>query len=111
MIGHEAAMAVLNFVRLDQQMPTIEAIVAHPDTTPLPDSLDARYLVCFSLAHRVTEKTAERVLTYVDRLGKEFSVTFAKAACGRMPMLALTEAFTDWARGNSSLMALMQQFR
>jgi len=111
MIGHEAAMSVLNFIRLDQEMPTIEQIVAAPDTCAIPDSLDARYLICYSLAHRVTEKNAEKVLIYVDRLGKEFSVTFAKAACGRLPMLALTPSFTTWAKGNSSLMALMQQFK
>jgi len=111
MIGHETAMAVQNFIRLENEVPTIEEIVANPTTCPVPESLDARYLVCYSLAHRVSEKNAQQVLIYVDRLGKEFAVTFAKAACGRMPMLALSPAFTAWAKKNSSLMALMQQFR
>ena len=110
LVGHETAMAMMNFIRIDQESTPIEVIVADPQNAPVPDSLDARYLICYSLAHRVTEKNAERVLIYVDRLGKEFAVTFAKAACGRMPMLALSPSFTDWAKHNSSLMALMQQF-
>lgn len=111
MVGTETAMTLFNFVRLETETPSIEEIVKDPRGAPLPPSLDARYLVCFQLAHRVAEKTAEKVLVYIDRLGKEFAVTFAKAACGRMPMLAMTPAFTAWAQTNSSLMALMQQFR
>ena len=111
MVGTETAMTMFNFVRLETETPSIEEIVKDPRGAPLPQSLDARYLVCFQLAHRVTEKNAEKVLVYVDRLGKEFAVTFAKSACSRMPLLAMTPSFTAWAQGNSSLMALMQQFR
>jgi hypothetical protein len=111
LVGMGAAELALRFARLEEEVPDISVIVADPNGAPLPESLDARYLICFSLAHRVTEKNAEKVLIYVDRLGKEFAVTFAKAVGARLPMIVLSPVFTAWAKGNSSLMALMQQFK
>ena len=82
-----------------------------PKGARLPQSLDARYLICYKVAYDVTEKNAGKVLQYIDRLGKEFAVTFAKAACGRMPMLLINPAFVEWTKGNSSLMSLMAMFK
>lgn len=111
LIGFETAREVFNLVRLDQEMPKYGDIVADPAGVPVPEGADSKMLICYNLAARVTEKDAAKVLVYVDRLGKEFGVTFAKSACTRMPLLVMTPAFTQWSKGNSSLMALMQQLK
>ena len=46
-----------------------------------------------------------KVIEYVQRMQKEFAVTFAKAACKRDNTLVATPAFQKWAMSNSSLMA------
>ena len=111
MVGVPAARTMFNFVRLEQEVPTIADIERNPMTAKLPNSLDARYLICYKLAYDVTEKNAAKVLKYIDRLGKEFAVTFAKAACGRMPLLVINSDFVEWTKGNSSLMSLMAMFQ
>lgn len=107
-IGVAAASALFAFVKLEREMPSFERIVAAPEEAKVPKAADAQMLICYNLAHRVDDKTAKPVIKYVERLGKEFSVTFAKSACQRMPTLVMNPAFQEWAKNNSSMMATLQ---
>lgn len=105
MIGDGAAAQLFAFVRLEREMPKYEEIVANPDKAKLPSKPDAQMLVCYNLAHRITQGDATPVVDYIERMPKEFSVIFAKAAIRRDPKLIGTQAFTGWVKRNSSLMA------
>lgn len=105
MIGHGAAAQYFAFVRLEREMPKYEEIIANPGKVKVPDKPDAQMLVCYNLAHRVTKDDAAPVIQYIERMPKEFAVTFASAACKRAPMLVMAPAFQKWAMANSSLMA------
>jgi len=107
-IGGAASAQYFSFVRLEQEMPKFEKIVAEPDKVKVPDRPDAQMLVCYNLAHRVDEQTAEPVATYMDRFPKEFGVTFIKAATQRNYKLLTTPAFRKWCSENSSLMAAVR---
>jgi hypothetical protein len=109
MIGAAAASQLMVFVRLDREMPSFESIVAKPMDAQLPRKPDAQMLVCYSLAHRVNPDNVTPVLKYVDRLPKEFGVTFANAACKRDYTLVKTPAVRDWAKSNAALMALINK--
>lgn len=104
-IGAPAAAQYFTFVRLEQEMPKFDTIVAKPSEVSVPDRPDAQMLVCYNLAHRVTPDTAGPVITYIDRFPKEFGVTFAKAASQRDFKLLKAPAFKDWCSRNASLMA------
>jgi uncharacterized protein YabN with tetrapyrrole methylase and pyrophosphatase domain len=62
-------------------------------------------LICYKLAHMVSEKTAAPVITYVERLPKDFAVTFATAACRKNHALVNVPAFDKWIMANASLMS------
>lgn len=104
-IGRAASAQFFACVQLDREMPKFERIIADPKGVKVPDKADARMLISYKLAHMVDDKTAEPVITYMNRLPKEFSVTFASAACRRAPGLVRTKAFDAWAKENSALMA------
>lgn len=104
-IGAGSAAQYFNFVRLKREMPKYESIVKNPTTVKVPEKPDAQMLVCYNLAHRVEAEDCAPVIKYIERMPKEFAVTFAKAACKRKPGLVTTPAFTKWAMENSSLMA------
>ena len=106
-IGAGAAAQYAAFVKLEQEMPKYEKIVADPDKVKVPTKPDAQMLVCYNLAHRVAKDDCAKVIKYVERMPKEFSVTFAQAACKRDPSLVATPAFQKWCMENSSLMALV----
>lgn len=92
-------------VKLQHEMPKYEVIVANPDKAKVPTKPDGKMLMCYNLAHRVTKGDIEPVVKYIQRLEKEFAVTFAKAACKRDNLLVGTPAMQKWAMENSSLMA------
>jgi hypothetical protein len=104
MIGGAAAQ-FFQHVKLEQEMPKYEKIVADPTKAKLPQKPDAQMMICYHLAHKVKDTDVGNVITYINRMSPEFSVTFAKAACKRDPHLAMTPAFNKWAIANASLMA------
>jgi hypothetical protein len=104
-IGDAAAAQLFSFVKLEREMPKFERIVADPSNVRVPEKPDAQMLVVYSLAHRVDPKTLGAVITYVERIPKEFAITFAKAAVDRLPELVVTPEMNKWALTNSSLMA------
>ena len=106
-IGQAAAVTFFSFVRLERELPKFEAIVRSPDTIKIPQKPDGQMLSVYNLAHRVCEKTLEPVIVYIERLGKEFAVTFAKAACQRNPQLVINPAMRKWSTQNASLMAAL----
>lgn len=103
LIGSGAAAQLMAFIKLGQEMPAYDEIIANPTKVKVPGKPDAQMLVCYTLAARVTDKTAEPVITYIERLPKEFAITFAKAACSRDPSLIEGDAFGEWAMRNASL--------
>lgn len=107
MIGAPAASEFFAFVRLEREMPKYEAIKANPTKVKVPEKPDAQMLICYNLAHRVTPEDCDPIMTYADRMGKEFSVTFATTAVKRMPRLLNAPPFIKWAQQNSSLMAVI----
>jgi len=105
MIG-TAAMQFFSHVKLQLEMPAYKDIVAAPDKAKVPvGKPDAMMLVCYSLAHQVSAVDATQVIKYIDRMPKEFAVTFAKAAVKRDNKLVMVPSFRDWASTNASLMA------
>jgi hypothetical protein len=106
-IGSAAAAQLFSFVKLEREMPSFDTIIKNPTTVKVPSKADAQMLVCLNLAHRVTELTAAPVVTYVERMPKEFAVTFATAACRRNAQLVKVPAFQAWCRNNASLMAII----
>lgn len=93
------------FVKLDREMPKYEEIIKDPAHVKVPSKPDAMMLTCYSLAHQIKPVDAAQVITYMERLPKEFAVTFATTACRRQPQLVATPAFSKWAKENSGLMA------
>jgi hypothetical protein len=104
LIGAGAAQ-YFAFVRLEREMPKFEAIIANPTKEKVPEKPDAQMLVVYNLAHRVDTQNIEHVIKYVERMPKEFSITFAKAACKRDQKILVTPAMRKWSTENSSLMA------
>jgi hypothetical protein len=105
MIGSAAAQQLFAMVKLETEMPKFEKIVASPETVKIPSKPDAQMLICYHLAYRVTKDVIEPIVKYIERLPKEFAVTFMKAACRKDPSILMNQTLQKWSRENSSLMA------
>jgi len=105
-IGEAAAAQLFAFVKLEREMPSYASIVAKPTEVKVPiNKPDALMLIAYNLAHRVEEKDMAAVVKYVERMPKEFGVTFLSSACKRNARIVMTPAVQKWALENSSLMA------
>lgn len=109
LIGSAATAQFMAHVRLELKLPKFEQIIADPTGTevPGPDAPDARMLVAYNVAHRVTKETVAKAIAYIKRLPDPFAVTFMKAMATRAPMLLLTPEAQAWGKENRTLMTLM----
>jgi len=108
-IGAGAAAQYMATVRLGQELPSYEDIVAKPTTIAVPTRPDAQMLAIYKLAARVTKKEIGPVLDYVKRLPKEFAINFARSATKRDMSFINTQAFREWCAENASLVNVLNQ--
>ena len=103
-VGHGLVASLFSYITLGNELPSFDDIIKSPEKTRVPSRADAQMIVVYELAARVEEDMMDPVVTYVERFPKEFSVSFAKAACRRDPDLLNTPAITRWCATNHSLM-------
>lgn len=108
-IGAGAAAQFMASIRLGQELPSYEEIVAKPKTIAIPKRPDAMMLAIYKLAARVSKKDIGPVLDYVKRLPKEFAVNFARAATKRDITFINTQAFRQWCQENAALVSILNQ--
>lgn len=104
LVGHGLVASMFSWITLGNELPNFDDIVKSPSSTKVPTRADAQMIVVYELAARVEEEQMDPVVTYIERFPKEFSVSFAKAACRREPDLLNTPAITRWCATNHSLM-------
>jgi hypothetical protein len=104
MIGDAAQMQLFATLELQKVMPKFEDIVANPKKEKVPENPDAQMMVCFTLAARADVSNLGALITYVERMPAEFTITFGRAAISRDMKLITTPAFADWTRRNAPLM-------
>lgn len=110
-LGVADAAQLMSHIQLGTEMPKVEDIVKDPMGTRVPEKPDAQMLVVHRLAHDVTAKTAAPIIKYVERMPKDFAVSFCRTACRRDQKLVYTEAFDEWMDRNASLMAAITDVR
>ena len=106
----DAAAQFYQHVKLEQEMPKYEKIVADPAHAKKPNNPASQMMICYHLAHKIKAADAAAVVQYVERFSPEFAVSFAKAACKRDQSLVLAPAFATWAKRNASLMAAISEY-
>jgi hypothetical protein len=96
-VGEGAATELVSFLQIYRQLPNPDAILATPDSAPIPDAPSALYAVATALAARATESNFDRVVTYTERLieagHREFSALLVRDSLQRAPQIANSHAF------------------
>lgn len=104
-IGQGAAAEFVSFLRVAEQLPKYEEIVANPEKCRLPEVSrpDAQYATMQMIAHRVDGKTAAPAFKYLTRMPQEFQVAGLKATLRRCPEIVQTTDFANWLKANKDL--------
>lgn len=104
-VGEAAAMDILTLVKLNDDLPTWEAVIKNPDNAKLPKGAAASCMMVAKAVQRVERETFDDWMVYVQRLGKEVQALFARSVMRSQKVgIATTHReFSKWAAANSFL--------
>lgn len=104
-IGDRAAMDMMAFVKLANQLPSLTSIQQDPLGAKVPDSASAVCMVVYKLLSTVEHSTVDAYMDYVNRLDKEAQGLFVNGVrapkFSKRDVVMTNKKFTTWARDNS----------
>lgn len=104
-IGEGTAAEFCSFLRVVDELPSFDEIVADPQGCKLPskEKPDAQYATMQMIAHRVDGNTAAPAFDYLKRMPQEFQVAGLKSTLKRQPTVLHNPDFAKWVRENKQL--------
>ena len=103
-VGEGRGAEFVGFLKIHRKLPNPDNILMNPTTANVPDDPATLYALCGTLAHKATLANFDRVITYVARMPKEFSVLCISYATRKNDELASSGAFTKWAVDNQDVL-------
>jgi hypothetical protein len=108
-IGEGAAAEFVGFMRIYRKLPNPDVVLMNPKHGDIPTDPATLYALSGALAHRVTEASMDRFVTYLERIRTEsnraeFTALAMSMALRRDSDLAQTGAFTKWAVNNQNIL-------
>lgn len=95
-IGSGPAMDFINWTKVFNDLPTIDEIMASPDSAKLPEEPGARFAIAGYISSHATKHNFESLLTYMERLPVEYQVVMFKYLNPRDPSLVLLPISVEW---------------
>ena len=108
-IGDRAAMDLMAFVALADDLPKLIDIKTNPETAKVPTGAAAVCMVVYRTLTVIDKSWLDAWMTYLDRLPLEAQGMFANGVrakgYSKQGMVMTNKSFTGWARSNSHLFA------
>ncbi len=110
-IGEQAAMDMMAFVKLANDLPTLESIKQNPDTAMIPKTPSAMCMVVFRTLGSIERSWVPAWMTYLSRLDKEAQGLFVNGIRAekfdhkRREAVVQDAKYGEWAMQNSYMFA------
>jgi energy-coupling factor transporter ATP-binding protein EcfA2 len=108
-IGDRAAMDLMAFVSLADDLPTLESIKKDPENARLPASAAAVCMIVYRTLASIEADWIDSWMTYMFRLDKEAQALFANGVRApryhKQGLVMTNRKFTEWAMKNNYLFA------
>jgi len=106
-IGDRAAMDLMAFVTLADQLPTLQSIKDNPKSAKVPDSAAAICMVVYRTLSALDKDWLNSWMDYLPRLDTEAQAMFANGVrapkYSKQSMVMTNKKFTEWAMKNNHL--------
>lgn len=106
-IGKRGAMDLMAYVKLADQLPSLESVKTKPATAVVPTSPAAVCMVVFRTLANIDAKWMDNWMDYQQRLDPEAQAMFANGARSKgyknQTVVMRNKKFQTWARANSHL--------
>ena len=103
-VGDGAAAEFMGFLSVWRDLPSVEEVLAAPETARVPAEPAALYAVSEALASVLSSAAMEKAVTYLERLPVEFGVLCLRQAVCREPSLVETPSFARWAQNHADVL-------
>ena len=103
-VGTAAAAECMGFLKIYDDLPDAEAVLANPGAISIPDDPAVIFALCESVARKATDAAMDNLATLAARLPVEFGVLLMRDAAATEPSVVETEAFRGWACANSDVL-------
>jgi len=106
-VGEGPAAKFCGFRQIYKQLPAVEDILADPKNATVPTEPQVQYALCGALseaARKATPKILGGLVTYADRLPKEFSVLLMRDAVSVNPAILAVPEAKAWLKSNRNLL-------
>ena len=108
-IGDRGAMDLMAFVKLADQLPSLQSIKETPESAKVPSSAAAVCMVVYRTLAAMDKDLINPWMVYMSRLDKEAQGMFANGVrspkYGKQALIMTNKAFTQWAMQNGYLFA------
>ena len=108
-IGERGAMDLMAFVKLADQLPSLESIKQDPKNAKVPDSASAVCMVVYRTLASLDKDWVNPWMDYMVRLDKEAQGMFANGVrapkYSKQAMVMTNKKFTEWAMQNNYMFA------
>ena len=95
-ISEGVAREFITFCKIYDSLPKIEDIVRAPQSITVPQEPSVLFALTGAISSVMTTKTAENLMTFIDRLPSEFQVVTLRDAAQRNEELMKLPAFQGW---------------
>lgn len=107
-IGMAATTSLASHMSFRLQLPSYDTVIADPSGTEVPTKADLQMLMAYELASYAQVKDLGAVITYVQRLPKDMSVTFISSLLRRdYKGMVGTPAMQAWISKNAALVSII----
>ena len=108
-IGARGAMDLMAFVKLADQLPSLESIKQDPANAKVPESASAVCMVVYRTLASLDKTWVDAWMDYMPRLDKEAQGMFANGVrstkYSKQSLVMTNRKFTDWAMANNYMFA------
>jgi hypothetical protein len=103
-VGEGVSGQMFGFLKVADQLPTIQQILKDPKKAKCPDRLDAGYAAVQLCIHHADPKNVDRLWEYAERLPIELQTTTARSLLEKSGGVLLnSKALGDWVAKNHAL--------
>lgn len=102
--GEGAAAEYCGFVRIFNELPSIEGILKDPKNAPVPTSPDVLFATSAKLLSLTDKKNVAKIYDFVQRMPKDYEIAFIFEAERQFDWLCRTKVWQDFALRNASVL-------
>ena len=103
-IGEAATAEVMAYIKLGDQLPTIDEVEANPAAAKCPKDLSAAYAAAQMCLYHAKAANIDKIWTYAQRLPREIQVSTAQSMVARGGGILLNSpSMTAWIAQNQAL--------